>query len=83
MENTLIVTGPQGCGKTWHAAELMRRFGCSRVVDEWWPGDVLTPGALHLTNVPVSGRHLGVRVLQFTEIDASEDAPAEGARDAA
>ncbi len=47
--NTVIVTGPQGCGKTLHAAKLKAHFGCTSVVDEWWSGDPIVPGALHLT----------------------------------
>lgn len=49
----VIVTGPQGCGKTLHASTLAAHLGCGHVVDGWTPGDGLVPGALHLTNEPM------------------------------
>lgn len=30
---SIIVYGPQGCGKTFHAQKLAEFFGCSQVVD--------------------------------------------------
>lgn len=51
--NAVIVTGPQESGKTLAASALATRFGCNRVVEDWWPGEPLTPGALHLTHEPV------------------------------
>ena len=33
--NTVVVYGPQGCGKSVRSAELMARFGCTRVQDDW------------------------------------------------
>lgn len=57
MANTVVLSGPQGCGKTRHAAELMRLLGCDRVIDEWWPGQPLVPGALHLTHAQFSEWH--------------------------
>lgn len=51
---TIIVYGPPACGKTRHALELARHFGCSQIVDTWEPGrHDLTPEALHLTNEPM------------------------------
>lgn len=49
----VIVTGPQGCGKTLHASTLAAHLGCGHVVDGWAMGDGLVPGALHLTNEPL------------------------------
>ena len=59
---TIVVHGPAGCGKTHHSKDLARALGCGEVIDEW--GDMgrsngflppVTPGALHLTNVDLSG----------------------------
>lgn len=38
-------------GKTLLAQVLAARLGCTSIVDEWHPGQYVTPGALHLTNV--------------------------------
>ena len=49
---TVIVYGPQGCGKTSSADALKKRFGCHRVIDEWDGKTPLPEGALALTNHP-------------------------------
>ncbi len=55
-QNTVVIHGPPGCGKTVHQDELAKRFGCTAIVDCWRDRDhrqPLTPGALHLTyNMP-------------------------------
>lgn len=61
--STVILTGPQGCGKTRHAPALMQHLGCAKVVDEWWPGQRLVPGALHLTCEPVPQVPAGARLV--------------------
>lgn len=62
----MIVHGPQGCGKSRAAEQLRRKFGCSRVVDEWEPGQALQAGALHLTHVEMVDGQLGAaRVVRF------------------
>ena len=67
--NTVIVTGPQGSGKTLVAEKLRARFGCAAVVEDWWPGTSITPGALHLTHHPISEPSLrGVPVHQFKDV---------------
>lgn len=49
---TVILSAPQGWGKTRNAETLRQEQGCSRVVDSWNPNsDPVTPGALHLTNM--------------------------------
>lgn len=48
---TVIIHGPQGCGKTTHAKALAAHFGCSYIVDNWngeWP---VPEGALVLSNI--------------------------------
>ena len=47
---TVILTAPQGWGKTRNAEALRLEFGCTRVIDDWAYGTKPTPGALHLTN---------------------------------
>ncbi len=39
MARSLIVIGPQGCGKTTHAETILKKFGLSKVVDGWTVGD--------------------------------------------
>lgn len=69
----IIVTGPQGCGKTRNAARLQDRYGCSEIVDDWTPGDPVHPHVLHLTNHPIEGAWLqNARVIQFSAIRWSE-----------
>ncbi len=48
---SIIVYGPQGCGKTRHAEELRAHFGLTRVVDDYVLGP-LPDDALVLTNIP-------------------------------
>ena len=49
---TIILTAPQGWGKTQKAKALCHEFGCILVVDDWHHGMSLKRGALHLTNEP-------------------------------
>lgn len=49
---TIILTAPQGWGKTRDKARLRAEFGCKQVVDGWSMGDPIQKNALHLTNVP-------------------------------
>lgn len=48
---TVILSAPQGWGKTRNATALQREFRCARVVDGWHPSQGLTAGALHLTHL--------------------------------
>ena len=45
----VIVYGPQGCGKTLAAEQLMRKFGCESLLDEWDGSTQIPPGHLALT----------------------------------
>jgi hypothetical protein len=49
---SIIVYGPQGCGKTLHAIDIMKYFGMSSWQDEWRPGMKIPENTLLLTNVP-------------------------------
>jgi MoxR-like ATPase len=48
---TILIHGPQGCGKTRNAQALAAHFGCSKVVDDWNGRDRVVAGALVLTNI--------------------------------
>lgn len=49
---TVILSAPQGWGKSLKAEQLRTEFGCTTVVDEWDPTQPVTKGALHLTHMP-------------------------------
>ena len=48
--NAVFFYGPQGSGKTQLAANVAQQHGCTGIVDEWWPGQAVHPGALHVTH---------------------------------
>ena len=50
MSNTVLIHGPQACGKTRNAQALAAHFGCSSVVDDWNGRDPIAAGSLVLTN---------------------------------
>jgi len=73
--NTVVVTGPQGCGKSVHAQQLAEQFGCVGVVDEWRPDVELSPGHLHLTNADdVLSVSADVRVVRFEDCGTQPEA---------
>lgn len=49
----VIVHGPEGCGKSRHAAALARHYGKTVILDDWQPraGVSVPAHALALTNV--------------------------------
>lgn len=49
----VIVTGPQGSGKSRAAQALLRHFRLHCLVEEWEPGQPVVPCALHLTHEPL------------------------------
>lgn len=50
---SVVVFGPQGCGKTRNAEALAAHFGLRFVVDDWDPKHhCLVRGALHLSHAP-------------------------------
>lgn len=66
MKKPLIISAPQAAGKTRNAQLLMKKFGCSRLVDEWDGRSALRDGDLALTNMPVSDiAHGRYRVLSL------------------
>lgn len=65
LNNTVVVYGPQGSGKTRQAQALAAQHGCESIVDEWIEGDVLVPGALHLTHERPSNLPQGVVLVEL------------------
>lgn len=49
----VVISAPQGAGKTRHAEQLREMFGCTCIVDDWDGCSVPPPGALVLTHLPV------------------------------
>ena len=48
---SVVIYGPQGCGKTTNATALAAVYGKQRIVDDWTPGLALPRDALCLTNI--------------------------------
>jgi hypothetical protein len=46
---TVVITGPQGCGKTRNGKALARHYGKCRIVDNWMPGTRIPSDAIALT----------------------------------
>ena len=46
---SIVVYGPQKCGKTTNKDALAVHFGMRHVIDDWMPGDELPAYALALT----------------------------------
>lgn len=77
---TIILSAPQGAGKTARAGELMRQHGCIGVVQEFAPGQRLLPGFVHTTNVPPEElQGLQAEVVSFGWTPQHAQAAAQGA----
>lgn len=48
---TIILSAPQGWGKTRQKYQLQVEFKCRHVIDDWHPNLGTCPGALHLTSM--------------------------------
>ena len=59
---SIVVVGPQGCGKSTIAQALADHFGCASIVHEWDGRTTLDEDALALTNTPPA-RMAGVHVV--------------------
>ncbi len=65
---SIIVYGPQGCGKSRHAAKIAAHFGLTQIVDDWdGRSGVPANGALVLTNVNV-GAEVTIRRMYSREM---------------
>ncbi len=49
MARTVVLSAPAGSGKTHNKEALRKHFGCDTVIDEWYAGQPIKSGALHLT----------------------------------
>ena len=69
MNPSLVIHGPQGCGKTVNGQRLARHFGLARIMDDEWQWHFpIPPGTLVLTNEPPPARVAKtVRVMSFAE----------------
>lgn len=47
---TIIITGPQGSGKTLNSQKLAQHFGCNLIIEEWDGVSPCPKGSLVLTN---------------------------------
>lgn len=64
---TVVIHGPQGCGKGIHAPLMARHFGCEQVVSDWNGTDPVPSGALVLTSLESFDAPPGAMVLAFAE----------------
>lgn len=53
MMLSIIVHGPQACGKSRNRAAIRDAFGLIGITEDWEPGNPVTPGYLHLTYAPL------------------------------
>lgn len=53
--SSVIITGPQGCGKTRNAKRIARKLNLARITDDWTPSieNFAQRNTLYLTNAPV------------------------------
>ncbi len=47
---SVIIYGPQGCGKTRNKTALAQYFGLTNIIDDWTSGQDLPKDTLALTN---------------------------------
>lgn len=76
---SVIVQGPQACGKTRNAARIAKALGLSKIVDDWQPGDALDKQhTLYLTNHELD-KNPGHRMLMSYEAAMQHVAKQEAA----
>ena len=64
---TVIVYGPQACGKTRNSEALKRHFGCNCIVDDWNGRAALRDGDLALTNAFIERKPNGAHLVSFDD----------------
>lgn len=72
--DAVIVYGPQGCGKTTHAAAIASFYGKPNIVDDWTPGDPVPADTLILTSEPHQGAIPFVDAVSFAGISVARTA---------
>jgi hypothetical protein len=71
MNKSVIVYGPQGCGKTRNAERIRKHFGLERIVDDFCGiiGPAFDKGILYLTCFDDPGyKKIGLRMISFAEV---------------
>jgi hypothetical protein len=74
MNPSVIVHGPQACGKTRHRLVLQKHFGLPDVRDNWGPTE--TPrafGTLYLTSFEpqgLNGQFQGIELVSYASLKA-------------
>lgn len=69
MNKSVIVYGPQGCGKTRYAERIREHFGLERIVGELWSFKPLaTDGHLYLVTSETWDSSGSVRSMSFAEV---------------
>lgn len=79
INKSVVVFGPQGCGKTLNAEKLRRHFGLQTVIDNGWDWNTPVPreGALVLTNMQPTERFASDRnVFAYADAIAAANAAA-------
>lgn len=66
--STIIIHGPQGCGKTRHAQAMAALFRCSQIVEDWDGRTPVPAGALVLTQLQRFTPDTDVHVYSFDEV---------------
>ncbi|HOT98594.1 MAG TPA: hypothetical protein PKZ83_15805 [bacterium] len=65
MTDTVIIHGPQACGKTRNVQKLAEKYQCETVVDDWMFCMPLKENALHLTFEEPPKGFKGAAVVDF------------------
>ncbi len=75
MNKSIIVYGPQGCGKTRNAARIAKHFGLVKIIDGGLDANnslrrqsPQADGVLYLTCEPIPNKMSSVRVVQFSDV---------------
>jgi len=58
---SIVIYGPQQCGKTTNAEQLRETYRLDRVVDDWDGKDFEDEGVLYLTNLDATDLDLHLR----------------------
>lgn len=67
VSSTVVFVAPQGSGKTRAAQSLCAHYGCADVVEEWFEGQPVRPGALHLCHSALSEAPASARLVAGVE----------------